>query len=158
MLKEVSPFTEPISVCTMGPGNALGYTLALNQWFWFSCQTTRWLGADDYHPCRGSRVVSVDVLAPTPAPEHRWPVFLVEARQDFFKTYQTFGKGDLLRFLFMCCSCESAYLKGGRFYNLLLLEGTKVAAVHFSGNSWHLHVTDDVPYMIEQGTRIFALL
>lgn len=85
MLVEVSPYTEPVSVCTLARGDVVSYSFALKQWFWFSAQTKAWLGQEDAYPCDGRWVLSVDVLPPIARPaEHSRPVFLAEARAGFF--------------------------------------------------------------------------
>lgn len=150
-------FAEPESAGPLLMGNTRGCNWQLNQSFWISSQARKWLQMDIGHNCQNNDVLYVDVLAPTPIPEHRWPVFLTEARRDFFKKYRVFDNGDLLQFLFWSCRDNFSHLKSGRFDNLFLLRGSAVAVVHCSGSSWQLHVKEDVPYVIEQGTRIFAL-
>jgi hypothetical protein len=140
-------------------GDALGYRLALKDRFWFSAQTEVWLGQGDMYPCKGGQVFFVDVLPPARPPEFRSPVFLSEARRGFFARYETFGKGELLWFLFKSCHVGPQLLGGLPYDNLFLLSGQRVAAVHWlpAYGCWQLHVTDDLPYLINPGTRIFAL-
>ncbi len=156
---ERSSYSEPVSVCAIVCGDALGYRLALKDWFWFSAQTEAWLGNGDLYPCAGSEVIAVDVLPPAQPPEYRKPVFLSEARSGFFARYEAFGKGELLRFIFRCCQDGPQHLRGTPNDNILLLTRGKVAVVHWlpGYRLWQLHVTEDLPYIINPGTRIFAL-
>jgi hypothetical protein len=156
---EISSYSEPLPAGTMVHGAALGYRLALKDRFWFSSQAEVWLGQGDMYPCKGGQVFSVDVLPPARPPEYRRPVFLSEARRGLFARYETFGKGELLRFLFQCCHVGPQHLVGSPNENLLLLSGQKVGVVHRlpAYGCWQLHVTEDLPYLINPDTRIFAL-
>jgi hypothetical protein len=156
---DISSYTEPTPVGTLGRKKALGYRLALKDWFWFSSQTEVWLGDGDLYPCAGGEVIAVDVLPPARPPEYRRPVFLSEARSGFFTKYETFGQGELLRLLFLCCLDGPKHLWGSPNDNILLLSDQKVALVHWlpAYGLWQLHVTEDPPYMINPGTRFFAL-
>jgi hypothetical protein len=150
---------KKFSACTLVRGDALGYRLALRDWFWFSSQTEVWLGDGDIYPCAGREVIAVDVLPPAQPPEYRNPVFLAEARRSFFARYKTCGKGELLKFLFQCCHIGPQHLRGTPNDNICLLPGQKVALVHWlpGYGCWQLHVRDDLPHLISPGTRIFTL-
>lgn len=162
MLTAISSYTEPASVCTLVRGDAIGYRSVLNnnKWFLASAQTQAWLGTDDVHPCSARWVLSVDVLPPATSPsEYRSPVFLVEARKNIFAGFRTFGRGELLRFLFRCCFEGPKHLCSSPHENILLLEDQQIAVVHWlpAYGCWQLHVRGDLPYMVNPGTRIFAL-
>ncbi len=156
---DTTSYTESAPGDTLGTGKALGYRLALKDWFWFSAQAEAWLGEGDIYPCKGGQVLSVDVLPPARPPEYRRPVFLAEARRSFFTKYETFGQGELLRLLFLRCQDGPKHLWGSPNDNILLLSDQKVALVHWlpAYGLWQLHVTEDLPYIINPGTRIFAL-
>jgi hypothetical protein len=162
MLTEISPYTQVATPGRLPKGVLVGYRSGLNHLVWFSAEAMRWLGVDDNFDPRSGEACFVDVLPPAKPPEYRRPVFISEARHQAIAGSRFFGKGELLALLWrqLILQADSiALVTGGKKDNVFLLTDQKVGLVHWlSGyNCWRVHVTEDLPYVVDSETRIFAL-
>lgn len=153
MLSEVSSYSEKAY------GTSSGYLQAISRdSFWFSSQAEDWIRSVNIEQDYKANFAHVDVLPPRQN-TYQKPVFICETRFDAFKEYRNFGRGELLLVLDCFRDSELASRIAGRFDNVFLLEGSKIAVVHRipAYGLWQLHVTEDWPYQVSPGTRIFAL-
>jgi hypothetical protein len=159
MLACISPYSEKVTLGALGGGRTTGYrSVWLHDSFWISGQAKLWLGDTDDYECGNGSVVYVEVLPPRPN-TYQKPVYLCEARFDAFKGCRTFGNGELVRVLPWFRSGDLIDFRTRPIDHLFLLAEEKIAVVHWLPvyQLWQLHVTNDWPYQVSPGTRIFAL-
>lgn len=162
MLTEISPYTKVATIGRLPKGVLVGYRSGLGCLVWFSAEAKRWLGGDDSFDACSGEVCFVDVLPQAKSPEYRRPVFISEARRQAIVGSRSFSKGELITLLWrqlVLQADNAALVTGGRRDSIFLLTDQKVGLMHWLSvyNCWQLHVTDDLPYMVDPGTRIFAL-
>lgn len=157
-MDEVRPYSVAVSVGDRSQTYVQGYKEALKGLFWVSAQARAWFGEGNKFLVTGSWAQYVDVLIPKPG-EYQKPVFLSETRVEIFERFTPFSQGDLLKFLSRLHHRPSNDLKDNPHDNIFLLQEEKIAVVHWLPvyGSWQLHVTEDWPFMVNPGTRIYGL-
>lgn len=165
MLTQINPYSDVAVIATKGWGNqrVVGYRYALRQFIWCTAQAEAWFGQNDAFNASAHSMCYVDVLPLASRPdEYRKPVFMCEARREAFDESSALGKGELLAFLLQHITLEEkegGLVSGAKKENLFLLSDRKVAVVHWlpGYTLWQVHVTEDQPYLIDPGTRIFTM-
>lgn len=170
MLVELHPYTEEAQYGRVYNFAWADHTILprLEGKVWLTAQAKAWITPFEW-PRVGKifDVRLVDVLPPATKPtEYRQPVFISEARYDAFDRGKGFYPRALIELLYdefapedSMSVEESIFVTGEKRGNICLLENQKVALIDWlpAYSLWQLHVTEDWPYQVSPGTRIFAL-